>query len=262
MITVKFICVGQRCITDIADPTLTWFELADAWILSGVVLSASMNLKPGQHDAWADAVISRGDRWIFGDNSTLQCHIEFTSLYHFLREHTLTTATALHSDLALSPHARIVQRLNDTVRTFAFGTKEQRLLDDLCYEWAKFLQNRNYSVSYTTQYGLGINSEVVVAAGTCFFIAAKKMAFIGLRAWAQVPIGHRWSTTTNYYFGGPISLLNHACMRHSNIDYDMEDDGIIALVHINAGDQLLWEYADEEYLIRTRGFRCGHDEHS
>ena len=229
--------------------------------MSGVVLSASMKLEPGQQDAWADAVISRGDRWIFGDNCTLQCHNEFTALYHFLREHNWANATTLYCDLTLSPHYYIVQRLNDTVRTFHFGTKEQRLLEDLFYEWANFLQNRAYSVSYTTQYGLGVNSEIVVDAGTCFFIAAKKLAFIGLRAWAQVPSGYRWSTTQNHYIGGPISLLNHACKRHSNIDYDMDDDGIIALERINAGDQFFWEYADEDYLIRTRGFSCGHDDH-
>ena len=254
-------CVPQILIQDLADPTITWLEFADAWIMSGVLLSTSMNIEHGQHDTWADAVIARGDRWIFGDNSTLRSHNEFTAFYHFFRECTLTTATALRCDLVMSPHSHILKRLHETVRTFDFGTREQRLFDDLFFEWAKFLQNKSYSVSYTPHLGLGINSEVAITAGTSFFIAAKKMAFIGLRAWMPVPCGHRWSTTQNHYIGGPISLLNHACKRHSNIDYDLEDDGIISLVHINVGDQFFWEYADEGYLNATRGLRCGHDEH-
>ena len=68
----------------------------------------------------------------------------------------------------------------------------------------------------------------------------------------------RDSRTKDVYLGGPISLANHACSKHSNCVLNLNDGVRLgADIFIMSGQRVYICYSsDEEEIARTRGFRC------
>ena len=68
----------------------------------------------------------------------------------------------------------------------------------------------------------------------------------------------RDSRTKDVYLGGPISLANHACSKHSNCVLNLNDGvRLDADIFIMSGQRVYICYSsDEEEIARTRGFRC------
>ena len=62
----------------------------------------------------------------------------------------------------------------------------------------------------------------------------------------------------NHVILGPLLLLNHACRdrAHYNVDCDYVDNHLIEIRDVDAGDELIVEYADECYLASRMGFSC------
>jgi hypothetical protein len=68
----------------------------------------------------------------------------------------------------------------------------------------------------------------------------------------------RDSRTADSYIGGPVSLVNHACSKHSNCVLSL-DDGVrlAADTFIMSGAKIYICYNDkEDELLSSRGFKC------
>jgi hypothetical protein len=71
------------------------------------------------------------------------------------------------------------------------------------------------------------------------------------------PKGIRDSRTKDVYLGGPISLVNHACSKHSNCVLNLKDDVRLgADIFIMNGQRVYICYTSEHEMARTRGFTC------
>jgi hypothetical protein len=68
----------------------------------------------------------------------------------------------------------------------------------------------------------------------------------------------RDSRTADMYLGGPISLVNHACSKHSNCILNLTDGVQLAAdLYVNSGGRIYICYNDsEDELLRIRGFGC------
>ena len=76
--------------------------------------------------------------------------------------------------------------------------------------------------------------------------------------YAPSPMRLRDSRTKDVYLGGPLSLANHACSKHSNCVLNLIDGvRLTADVFIMSGQRVYICYsANEDEIARTRGFRC------
>ena len=69
----------------------------------------------------------------------------------------------------------------------------------------------------------------------------------------------RDSRTADSYLAGPISLVNHACSKHSNCVLNVTNGARLAAdTYIMSGERLYICYSsDENEMSRIRGFKCG-----
>ena len=72
------------------------------------------------------------------------------------------------------------------------------------------------------------------------------------------PLMIRDSRTKDLYLGGPLSLVNHACSRHSNCVLNLKGGVRLSVdTFIMSGQRLYMCYnSDEEEMRRVRGFGC------
>ena len=68
----------------------------------------------------------------------------------------------------------------------------------------------------------------------------------------------RDSRTADLYLGGPVSLVNHACSKHSNCILNLTDGVRLAAdTFVKSGDRIYICYNEsEDELLQIRGFSC------
>ena len=72
------------------------------------------------------------------------------------------------------------------------------------------------------------------------------------------PLMIRDSRTKDLYLGGPLSLVNHACSRHSNCVLNLKGGVRLSVdTFIMSGQRLYMCYnSNEDEMRRVRGFGC------
>jgi len=131
--------------------------------------------------------------------------------------------------------------------------KIEAILDN----WQCLCSSKVVHIAYDETTQLGLYANVQIKAGDGIAIGDLRRVQIGERAYAVVPPGHKWSSVHNHAICGPYSMLNHACSNHANVDTDFEKSDLFAIRDIEPMEELLVEYASEEYLkIHNPSVQC------
>jgi len=127
------------------------------------------------------------------------------------------------------------------------------------YIWYKFLNQQHFRPYWDIQEGVGISvmrdyyppHDLSLLEGFSVPLSAHAREF-------EDPKFVRDSRTNDVYIGGPLSLVNHACSKHSNCVLIVVDGVRLAAdSYINAGRRVYMCYnSNEDELIRWRGFGC------
>jgi hypothetical protein len=216
-------------------------------------------MEVGDAEKWASLVSSRGDGWLLiGEDATLTFHT-FRLLVHEIRLHSLFTNIKLFNEsfheMLADTNKLVVLRLVQHIESSYPGTRIETLVSFI-FTWVEFIQQQDYLAEFSDVTQLGIVTRKDLVASSVIDIGKIIRVHVGMRAYTPLPKGTRWSSVHNNVILGPISLLNHACRTHCNVDCDFEDNQLIVLRDVDAGDELLVEYADEEYLASRMGFNC------
>ena len=202
---------------------------------------------------------SRGDGWmLIGKNAA---HL-FQSFQNF--GHEIKTYRTI-SDLTFTQNfEKMATRIGDNnpvlwllkhVST-CFNSVSTKLLMEQVQSWVTFLQDDRFSVTLSPMTQLGIVSRHALPASTVLCIGKVSRVYVGSRSYSVLIKGFRWSVMHHHVVLGPLSLLNHACRMHCNVDSSFIDDDVLIIRGVEQDSELLVEYADEDYLALTMGFTC------
>jgi hypothetical protein len=123
--------------------------------------------------------------------------------------------------------------------------------------WQDFCASRQVHIDYDERTQLGVYATVQIDAQATISFGALRKVLIGARSHAPIRCGHKWSSVHNYAICGPYSMLNHACRHHANVDTDFDSCELWTIRSIAQSEELLIEYADDEYLKRLgTGIEC------
>ena len=153
----------------------------------------------------------------------------------------------------------VKQVLGIVVNDLAFFNKHHDVegLVAMLNNWQEFCASPQVHIQYDDQTQLGVYATANIEAQATIRLGALRKVYIGARSHAPVPRGHKWSSVKDYAICGPFSMLNHACRDHANVDTDFNTSDLWAIRSIAPSEQLLVEYASEDYLrVLGMGIEC------
>ena len=150
------------------------------------------------------------------------------------------------------------------------------------YSWARYLTSRTLRTYFdvTEQLGVRMKDDATrdYECGEEVWPLIGQLLDIDIKiVMAKYSVGERWSffgTSPPRYLSGPVSLINHACRKHSNVTikpidrypswFPTRSDFVrercvvaVAETRIYAGDRIYATYDDNTSgLQRTRGIVC------
>jgi len=140
----------------------------------------------------------------------------------------------------------------------AGGTPEEFL--KAVFVWFNFLCQKHFRPYWDNEEGVGI--QVL----RDFFPPHDLRLLDGFSVPLPATVQHsnppkfiRDSRTKDLYIGGPVSLVNHACSKHSNCVLNLTEDRVrlAADTFIMIGKRVYICYnSSEEELLQSRGFKC------
>ena len=184
----------------------------------------------------------------------------FSELFHDIKKTasiiTLRSCASLFETKATATVLNKAILLLKQHMTSCFKNVGEDLVNEHIYNWISFIQDERFCATWSPKTQLGIVSQVRLTSATVISIGKLTRLYVGSRAYSVLIEGFRWSAVHDHLVLGPFSLLNHACRKHCNIDANFEDDDVIVIRDVEVGEQLLVEYADENYVVSTLGLRC------
>ena len=146
--------------------------------------------------------------------------------------------------------AAVQALLGNTVNALKFFQQDvdQEGVSEMLKNWRHLCASNLVHIDYNAKSQLGVYATVDLEGGTGVPIGDMRRVFIGSRSHAKIQAGHKWSTIEDHAICGPFSMLNHACRKHANVDSNFESSDLFVLRPIKAMDELLVEYASEDYL--------------
>ena len=251
----------------------------DTWILNNWVLGSVFD------EAQEREIAAHARK--FDDSSTTE-HNE--SVYLFLKEMTRQQCLTYESWESFMNHPTVncVSDQQEQLCRFLRNSNneiEELLLKQVLvkstYFWARYLTDRRMRTYFdvTEQLGVQLQHEVdrPYECGEEIWALVGELHPINIEnVLAKSEKGERWSfygTSPPQYLSGPVSLINHACHKHSNVIIKPVIDNspiwlltgctsqqffvAIAETRICAGDRIYATYdQDERELRKTRGMEC------
>jgi len=209
---------------------------------------------------WARLVTYRGDGWLLTNCQHESLFRSFKELFqHIKNDRSIidlrSCASLFETTAASTIHIKAIYLLKQHM-TSCFKSVREGFMIDHIYNWISFIKDDRIYASWSPTCQLGIFSQVRQPSTTVTCIGKLTRVYVGSRAYRVMIEGFRWSAVHDHLILGPLSLLNHACRKHCNIDANFEDDDIIVIRDVEVGAELLVEYADENYVISKLGLRC------
>ena len=238
---------------------LCWFvrEHVEGWCTSGLILAAV--LPNSDHDHSERLVLKRGDGWILTQQRSPSLFKSFKVLHaYFNRLTDIADGSMLWRQFLVMkfedahyPISLLLAHMSTSYPKVQHG-----LVFDHLFCWVTFIQDLRLSTTFTSTYGIGIVTREVLAASTIVTVGPLLRVFVGSRSYDVLSPECRQSAIHNHLIMGPLSLLNHACRQHSNVDSAYDNVDLMIIRDVNVGGQLLTEYADEDYVKDKFKIQC------
>ena len=178
-------------------------------------------------------------------SSTSEFVTKFLSTY--VKDSSDFDASRVHSEFFRIPHYFLTSG----------GTPEQFL--QAAFVWYNFLCQQHFRPYWDNDEGVGI----IVQRDYHPPLDLRQLEGFSVRLPAAIrdsvaPKFIRDSRTKDLYIGGPVSLVNHACSKHSNCVLNLKDRvSLAADTFIKSGERVYICYnSKEDELLRSRGFQC------
>ena len=178
-------------------------------------------------------------------SSTSEFVTKFLSTY--VKDSSDFDASRVHSEFFRIPHYFLTSG----------GTPEQFL--QAAFVWYNFLCQQHFRPYWDNDEGVGI----IVQRDYHPPLDLRQLEGFSVRLPAAIrdsvaPKFIRDSRTKDLYIGGPVSLVNHACSKHSNCVLNLKDRvSLAADTFIQSGERVYICYnSKEDELLRSRGFQC------
>jgi len=234
-----------------------WREHIEGWCTSGLILAGI--LPTSDHDHWARLVWNRGDGWILTQQHSLYLFDSFKELHlYFTRLRDIADGRMLwrHFLVMTSIEARSPISLLLVHVSTVYPKVQHGLVFDHLFCWFTFIQDVRLSATFTPAYGISMVTREFLTASSTITAGTLLRVFVGFRCYDVVPPGCRQSAVHNNLIMGPLSLINHACRDHCNVDSAYDNDDLLIIRDVDVGGHLLIEYADEDYVKDKFNIQC------
>ena len=234
-----------------------WREHVEGWCTSGLILAAI--LPDSDHDHWKRMVLKRGDGWILTQQDSPTLFTSFKVLHaYFNQSRDIADGSKLWRQFLdmKSEDAHYPMSLLLAHMSTCYPKVQHGLVFEHLFCWVTFIQDRRLSATCSSTYGIGIVTREFLAASTIVSVGPLLRVFVGSRSYDVFSPGCRQSAIHNHLIMGPLSLLNHACRQHCNVDSAYDNDDLMIIRDVNIGGHLLTEYADEDYVKEKFNIQC------
>lgn len=139
---------------------------------------------------------------------------------------------------------------------FMFRNRRRSLT--MLFKWVPLLQSQRLEPYFSPSVGLGIRTTANVASHAYLYELRGTVTRVSReRAEAPAPENARWSYIDRGYVGGPISLLNHACVTHSSVEAEWDTHIVCTVRPLPPSTPITSPYDDNEMaLYGSRGIYC------